>query len=163
MVDIKIECSEDDWIVARRSESIFEAFGGPQNLKEMVRTFFDWEQGRLNLLRRNPDNRLELKTSPTNNNLDWLSRFFLSLCNGDWEHGFGCRMKASETPGWHFTFDLSETVFEEIIFPPVVDRRTATDWVDFCKEGSQFVAIGGVGNLDELIGRFRKWIEGTEL
>jgi len=40
--DIKIDRSKDDWVVARRSKDIFEAFGGTKNLKEMIRVFLDW-------------------------------------------------------------------------------------------------------------------------
>lgn len=40
--EVKIERSEHDWLVARRDASIFEAFGGPRNLDEMVRTFLVW-------------------------------------------------------------------------------------------------------------------------
>jgi hypothetical protein len=44
MIDIKVDRSEDDWIVARRSGEVFEAFGGPNNLKEMLRTFLKWAE-----------------------------------------------------------------------------------------------------------------------
>jgi hypothetical protein len=40
--DVKIERSENDWIVARRYGSVFEAFGGPRNLDEMINIFVQW-------------------------------------------------------------------------------------------------------------------------
>jgi hypothetical protein len=45
MADFKIDRAENDWIVARRSGDVFEAFGGTKNLGEMVQIFLDWEQG----------------------------------------------------------------------------------------------------------------------
>lgn len=97
------------------------------------------------------------------NNLDWLSSFFQSLCNGDWEHGIGCQIETLDNPGWHFKFDLSDTIFEDIVFTPIVDLRTDMDWINCGKDGPKFSAVGGPGNLDELIGVFRTWIEGTHL
>jgi hypothetical protein len=44
MDPIEIHRSEEDWVVARRSEYVFEAFCGARNLAEMIRTFLDWEQ-----------------------------------------------------------------------------------------------------------------------
>ena len=40
--EIKIERSDHDWFVARRSGQIFEAFGGPRNLSEMIGSFLKW-------------------------------------------------------------------------------------------------------------------------
>ncbi|MCA6123258.1 hypothetical protein J6500_15335 [Bradyrhizobium sp. WSM 1704] len=37
-----IERSGRDWIVARRNHEIFEAFGGPMNLGEMIEIFLVW-------------------------------------------------------------------------------------------------------------------------
>ena len=96
-------------------------------------------------------------------NVVWLSSFFQSLCNGDWEHGIGCRIQTLDNPGWHFTFDLSDTVFEDIPFPSVVSLRTEADWINCSKEGPQFSAVGGVGNLNELISIFRDWVEESGL
>jgi len=36
------ERSDDDWIVARKNSGVFEAFGGPLNLNEMIETFLMW-------------------------------------------------------------------------------------------------------------------------
>jgi hypothetical protein len=36
------ELSERDWIVARKSGKVFEAFGGPCNLGEMIEIFLTW-------------------------------------------------------------------------------------------------------------------------
>jgi len=42
--DVKINRSEDDWVVARKNGLTFECFGGSKNLSEMIRIFLDWEQ-----------------------------------------------------------------------------------------------------------------------
>lgn len=40
--EIRVERSNQDWIVARRDEDAFESFGGPRNLEEMIVVFLNW-------------------------------------------------------------------------------------------------------------------------
>ncbi len=40
----RIGRSEDDWVNCRIEENIFEGFGGPRNLEEILSVFFDWLQ-----------------------------------------------------------------------------------------------------------------------
>ena len=42
--EVKIEKSEQDWIVARRKGDVFEVFGGPTNLDEMIGIFLSWAE-----------------------------------------------------------------------------------------------------------------------
>ncbi|MBP7253851.1 MAG: immunity 53 family protein [Alphaproteobacteria bacterium] len=40
--EVKFERSEHDWITASRNAKHFEAFGGPNNLHEMIEIFLSW-------------------------------------------------------------------------------------------------------------------------
>jgi hypothetical protein len=40
--EVKREISEIDWIVARKTDSVFEAFGGVLNLDSMIEIFLIW-------------------------------------------------------------------------------------------------------------------------
>ena len=40
--EVRMERSDRDWLIARRSGLIFEAFGGPMNLNEMIESFLMW-------------------------------------------------------------------------------------------------------------------------
>lgn len=42
--EVRIERSENDWVVARRNGDSFEAFGGPENLNDMIESFLDWAE-----------------------------------------------------------------------------------------------------------------------
>jgi len=42
--EMRIDKSEHDWLFARRTEYMFEAFGGPGNLNALIATFVDWTQ-----------------------------------------------------------------------------------------------------------------------
>ena len=35
----------DDWVLCRTTDGVFEAFGGPANLEEMLVRFLDWADG----------------------------------------------------------------------------------------------------------------------
>jgi hypothetical protein len=100
-------------------------------------------------------------------NLEWLQRFYLSLCNGDWEHGeVGCKIDNVDNPGWSFEFELADTVYEDIPGPDVAKGAGSADddpdWVFLKKVGSKIDGACGPLKLDELIGEFRKWAEKVE-
>lgn len=40
--EVEIERSDRDWIVARIKGEVFEGFGGPTNLGEIVEVFLSW-------------------------------------------------------------------------------------------------------------------------
>ena len=46
-------------------------------------------------------------------NLQWLQNFYASLCDGLWEHGYGCNLDTLDNPGWKFIFELNGTPFEK--------------------------------------------------
>lgn len=43
--DVQIDRSDDDWVRVRRNGDVFEAFGGPSNLNEMIESFLSWAEG----------------------------------------------------------------------------------------------------------------------
>lgn len=97
------------------------------------------------------------------NDLDWLAEFYRSLCNGVWEHGFGCSISNSDNPGWIFQFELQETVFETLEFKDFIALRTEDDWINCGFSNGIFKGVGGALNLAEIIGVFRTLIEDSNL
>ena len=99
-------------------------------------------------------------------NLAWLQQFYLSFCNDDWEHGYGCEIANVDNPGWSFKFELADTVYEEIDGPNVakgVDQaEDGPDWIFLKKEGSVVSGACGPLKLDDLIGEFRAWVDSVE-
>ena len=41
---IQIDRSDHDWILARKNGDIFESFGGPMALDEMIKIFLTWAE-----------------------------------------------------------------------------------------------------------------------
>jgi hypothetical protein len=100
-------------------------------------------------------------------NLEWLQQFYLSNCNGDWEHGLGgCTIDNVDNPGWSFKFELADTAYEGAPSPDVRIGEDVTgdgpDWIFLKKEGSKIEGACGPLKLDQLIGEFRAWINRIE-
>jgi hypothetical protein len=95
-------------------------------------------------------------------NLAWLQNYYLSLCDGDWEHTFGFNIETSDNPGWIVSFDLQETELEGTQFDLVEIKRSKQDWFFCSVDNNRFSASGGPKNLDEILAVFRKWVEQTE-
>ena len=95
--------------------------------------------------------------------LTWLQSFYLSLCDDNWEHSYGCDIANIDNPGWSLKFDLSATEFENDLLDWVKDERSEHDWLHYHKEGPAFAGFCGPKNLGELISHFRRFIENASI
>jgi Immunity protein 53 len=89
--------------------------------------------------------------------LNWLQEFYLSECDGQWEHGVGYTISTLDNPGWSIDFDLEATPLENKAFEPIRLERTENDWVHCRVEANLFQGRGGPKNLTELLTIFRDW------
>jgi Immunity protein 53 len=85
-----------------------------------------------------------------------LQAWYLSQCDGDWEHSYGVKIETLDNPGWIVTIDLNETVLYELEIPLARVDRSASDWVQHEVSNGKFTACGGPQNLEELVGEFLK-------
>lgn len=93
-----------------------------------------------------------------NDTINFLENWFWSQCNEDWEHLYGIKIDTLDNPGWKVTIDLEETDFENKIFSTLNIQREENNWIQCKKEGTKFIAAGGVFNLKEIISVFREWV-----
>ncbi|MEG3166682.1 immunity 53 family protein [Sphingomonas sp. LB3N6] len=93
--------------------------------------------------------------------LSWLQSFYRSLCDGDWEHSFGCDIGNVDNPGWTLTFDLTDTDFQSHLLDRCKEERSEDDWLHYWKEDVKFEGRCGPENLSELLTRFRHFIDGV--
>jgi hypothetical protein len=94
------------------------------------------------------------------NALTWLQEWYLSQCNGDWEHQYGIHIGTLDNPGWSLDVDLVGTEHEHFAFSEVRFERSEIDWV-FCEvKNGKFRAACGPVNLFEAIELFRAWVAG---
>lgn len=93
-------------------------------------------------------------------NLTWLMRWFGGRCDGAWESECGITIETVDNPGWMIRIDLDGTGLDPSSFRPVAVQRTESDWVECKVADGLFYAGAGVNNLDEVLGIFRRWVEG---
>ena len=117
-----------------------------------------------NSIRQTPSVLRRFARSPMNS-LQKLQAWYLSACNGDWEHSSGVTIGTLDNPGWSFTVDLMGTSLEGKQF---TTRRHGVgegaspegiDWI-YCEvENNQFCGHGGPEKLEELIQIFLAWAQ----
>lgn len=89
--------------------------------------------------------------------LKWLEKWYLSNCDGDWEHGYGIRIETLDNPGWAVRINLEDTLLEDKPFENVDYERTDKDWVHCKLKDGWYEGFGGACNLEEILNIFKLW------
>jgi hypothetical protein len=92
--------------------------------------------------------------------LTWLQDWYLSQCDGDWEHSHGIDIGTLDNPGWRVEIRVAETELEGRPFVVVRANRAEHDWIDCRVEDGVFKGFGGPLKLTEILDVFRRWAEG---
>jgi hypothetical protein len=93
--------------------------------------------------------------------LDWISNWFSSECNGDWEHENQIKIETVSNPGWHVTIDLTDTFLEDVHIDNGTIEKSGDDWYFFVIKDKQFRASGDLTKLPFLLNKFREIVEGN--
>ena len=91
-----------------------------------------------------------------------LQNWYLSNCNGEWEHDFGMSIGTLDNPGWTMEINLIGTHNENIPFKGITIERSEEDWIQCKVENNIFKAACGPLNLEETLGIFLKWTNNFE-
>lgn len=97
------------------------------------------------------------------NKIELLQQWYLSQCNGEWEHSYGISIETLDNPGWSLAVDLTDTRLEATDFEARaygVDKAShplGHDWLACKVERKKFLAHGGPGKLEEMIDVFLAW------
>jgi len=177
---IRIDRTEDDWVRCYIEEGMFKGCGGPSNLPEVLQIFRDWAESAeihtqtspksLRLVHQNlKPQTFQINTTHNKDNLTWLTDWFYSQCDGDWEHCFGIGINNLNGSEGFFKVGISETELEDKPFEAIEIKRSDSDWVQ-CSISTKirqgrpmFVGYGGLLNLPEMIKVFRDWAENIEI
>jgi len=89
--------------------------------------------------------------------LEFVQAWYLSQCNGEWEHVRGVTIETLDNPGWLVTIDLFQTALEDRGMTPVREEREATDWLECRIENNQFRGAGDSRKLDAILAVFQDW------
>ena len=98
-----------------------------------------------------------------NNLLPRLQRWYLSRCDGAWEHSWGVKIGTLDNPGWSLAVNLRSTELEGRAFTPIkrgLDTlKPNADWFTCHVENQEFRGFGGPEKLAEMIAIFLNWAE----
>lgn len=92
--------------------------------------------------------------------LGQLQDWYLSQCDGEWEHQYGVSIDTLDNPGWTVKVDLQGTKLADKSFSAIWDERSDSDWIHCSVRDGAFEGNGGGNNLSELISVFLAWAQG---
>lgn len=91
------------------------------------------------------------------NRFTQLQTWYLSHCNGEWEHTCGVKIDSLDNPGWWVKIDLIGTELEHIEFSPRSEHRSEADWLNCEVEDRVFKGAGDAAKLEIIPGVFLDW------
>ena len=90
-----------------------------------------------------------------------IQEWYVSQCDGDWEHMYGVSLGTLDNPGWTLTIELQETQWQDIAFSEVSDLDPDQDWYSCRKQGPVFKAACGPRMLGTVFRIFLDWTKQT--
>jgi len=86
----------------------------------------------------------------------WLMSWYLSQCDGDWEHGYGIRIDTLDNPGWRLRVNLEGTPLEGRDLAAVsYNLESDDDWWHAQTREGWFEAACSPLNLVKIVRLFR--------
>ena len=93
------------------------------------------------------------------NIIKWLAEWYISNCDGDWEHCYGMSIGTMDNPGWGVVIELHETELEDRIFHNISLDNGEDDWFDCKVENNVFYGYGDPHKLLSIIEIFKDFAE----
>lgn len=91
------------------------------------------------------------------NALVMLQDWYVSHCDGDWEHDRRVRLSTIDNPGWSLSIGLMDTELEDRAFSLIEREVSESDWVRCWIENGTFEGRCGARQLEEMISEFLTW------
>ena len=88
-----------------------------------------------------------------------LENWYLSNCDGDWEHQYGITIESLDNPGWRGLIDLTGTKLEQIGFEKINNTESESKWIVCKVENNKFIGAGRPQQLTEVLNIFIDWVE----
>ncbi len=80
-----------------------------------------------------------------------LQRWYVTQCDGDWEHSYGITIDTLDNPGWRLRIDLASTPQAGVTLNSTKVERSERDWIYWWVKEDCFEAACGPTNLNEAI------------
>jgi hypothetical protein len=93
-----------------------------------------------------------------NDPLRRLQDWYLSHCNGNWEHTYSIEISTLDNPGWRLKVELKDTDLYDRPFDDVIlDGENKNDWYQCKVLNHDFEAHCGPARLNDVITIFLNW------
>lgn len=92
-----------------------------------------------------------------NNSVSILQRleiWYLSHCNGEWEHQYGIQIGTLDNPGWSLSIDLAGTELEDVTMQSVFVDNGEHDWMHLEISDGKFIGAGDPRKLQCMVEHF---------
>ncbi len=80
-----------------------------------------------------------------------LQRWYVSRCDGEWEHSYGVNIDTLDNPGWTVRIDVAGTPCAGMTLDWTKVERSEHDWVHWRVQEDRYEAACGPTNLSEAI------------
>ncbi|MGN7823341.1 immunity 53 family protein [Chitinophaga sp. 22536] len=88
--------------------------------------------------------------------INWISNWFLSQCDGDWEHENLIRIETTDNPGWAVTIDLTDTELDNLDIDVQILEISKDNWFLYKVKDKQFFGAGDLDKLHLILERFKE-------
>jgi len=103
-----------------------------------------------------------MRSSPATSSLERLEDWYLSQCDGDWEHGSGITIGTLDNPGWSLSINLAETTLEGVPFTRIEQQESEHRWWTCWVENRAFEGRGGPQMFGRLVEVFLAWMQSAK-
>ncbi len=92
-------------------------------------------------------------------NLTSLQMWYLSNCDGDWEHQSGIKIETLDNPGWRVSVSPPQGIsFDKDFSINHQNEDDENDWIICRIEGDNFVGYSGPTKLNEIVRKFLEFV-----
>lgn len=86
-----------------------------------------------------------------------IAQWYISNCDGEWEHQYGLKIGTLDNPGWSVVINLDETNLNGKAFQRIEDHQSPDSWIVCWVEANTFHGVGDPARLEEILGIFLDW------
>jgi hypothetical protein len=91
--------------------------------------------------------------------LDYLSHWFASHCDGDWEHEVGIKIATLDNPGWSLNIRIEDTELWGVVVDWTRVDEDDDSWLHWRSTGSMFEARCGPRDLGRALEAFHHFAD----
>jgi hypothetical protein len=88
-----------------------------------------------------------------------ITEWYISQCDGDWEHAYGIKIETTANAGWLVICDLQFTNLQSSELPLTQSNNSKNDWYNIKIDKMKFIAGGDLNKLEFLLNEFIRLIE----